>query len=141
LQVALLTRRDVEKARCERQRERVLAAQERLRNAFRSCDVRRRRDLSAVLKLIESLSHKSVLARGFALVRAGADGPPIRSAAAVTPGQGLTLQFADGCVGATADGPDSPRETPHAEAAPSRARSVRSSRSAAILPAKQGSLF
>jgi exodeoxyribonuclease VII large subunit len=43
-----------------------------------------------------------VLARGFALVRDGAAGAPIRSAAAVSTGQALDIEFADGRVAATA---------------------------------------
>ena len=82
-----------------RQRERVKSAGERMANALRACNERRSRDLAGLSKLMDTLSHKSVLARGFALVRDGGEaGPPIRSAAAISPGQGLTLQFADGCV-------------------------------------------
>jgi exodeoxyribonuclease VII large subunit len=49
------------------------------------------------------LSYHGVLARGFALVRAE-DGRPLRAAAAVSPGLRLDIEFADGRVGATADG-------------------------------------
>jgi exodeoxyribonuclease VII large subunit len=51
--------------------------------------------------LLDSYSYQNVLARGFALVRDAAD-HPVTSAAAVTPGAGLTLQFGDGEVAATA---------------------------------------
>ena len=53
--------------------------------------------------MFESLNYKSVLARGFAVVRDGA-GHPLRAAADVAPGQALALEFADGSVRATADG-------------------------------------
>jgi exodeoxyribonuclease VII large subunit len=49
-----------------------------------------------------------VLARGFALVQ-DADGAPLTTAAAVPPGGHLTLTFADGQLGATADGAKAPR--------------------------------
>jgi exodeoxyribonuclease VII large subunit len=49
------------------------------------------------------LSYHGVLARGFALVR-GEGGQPLRAAATVTPGLRLDIEFADGHVGATADG-------------------------------------
>lgn len=54
-------------------------------------------------QLLAALSYKSVLARGYALVRDD-EGAPLRSAAAVKPGEHLALEFADGTVGATADG-------------------------------------
>ena len=44
-----------------------------------------------------------MLSRGFALVRDGA-GLPLRTAAAVSPGMPLDIEFADGRVGATAQG-------------------------------------
>jgi exodeoxyribonuclease VII large subunit len=44
-----------------------------------------------------------VLARGFALVRDPA-GSPVRTAAAVRPGARLDIEFADGHVGALAEG-------------------------------------
>ena len=46
---------------------------------------------------------RSVLARGFALVRDAA-GAPLPRAAAIAPHQALRIQFADGEIGATADG-------------------------------------
>ncbi len=52
---------------------------------------------------MRSYSYKSVLERGFALVR-GADGRPVRRAAAVAPGDALAIEFADGIARATADG-------------------------------------
>ena len=52
-------------------------------------------------QLLRAFSYQSVLERGFALVRDG-DGHPLRSAAAVQPGMALDIEFADGCVGATA---------------------------------------
>ena len=54
-------------------------------------------------QLLAAYSYRGVLARGFALVRDG-DGRPLRTAAAVGPGTRLDIEFADGRVGATADG-------------------------------------
>ncbi|HVL71499.1 MAG TPA: exodeoxyribonuclease VII large subunit [Beijerinckiaceae bacterium] len=71
--------------------------------------IERRRDaLAAVHKLFLSLGHAGVLARGYALVRDEA-GAPIRSAAAVGPGQALAIELADGTVRATAAGAAPPR--------------------------------
>ena len=49
-----------------------------------------------------ALSYRSVLARGFALVRDEA-GHPLHAAAQVGPGARLEIEFADGRVAATAD--------------------------------------
>ena len=53
--------------------------------------------------LLDSYSYENVLARGFALVRDAAD-RPVTSAAKVTPGAGLSIQFGDGDVAVTAGG-------------------------------------
>jgi exodeoxyribonuclease VII large subunit len=90
---------------------------------------------------MDTLSHKSVLARGFALVRDGGEtGAPIRSAAAIAPGQGLTLQFADGCASVTADGGDgAPRSADPPAPSP---RAGKPAKASARAPgAGQGSLF
>ena len=54
-------------------------------------------------QLLAAFSYRGVLSRGFALVRDGA-GQPLRTAAAVSPGMPLDIEFADGRVGATAAG-------------------------------------
>ena len=61
----------------------------------------KRQQLEASTRLLESLSHKGVLARGFTLVR-DRDGKPMRRAAQINAGQALNLQFADGSIHATA---------------------------------------
>jgi exodeoxyribonuclease VII large subunit len=61
----------------------------------------KRQQLDAAGRLLESLSHKGVLARGFALVR-DRDNAPLRRAADIKAGQGLSLEFADGSVSAVA---------------------------------------
>jgi exodeoxyribonuclease VII large subunit len=77
-------------------------------------------------QLLKSFSHKSVLDRGFALVR-GPDGHPVRSVSAVGAGAALDIEVSDGRFGATVSGtaPAAPRK-----AAPAPAK-----------PSKQGSLF
>jgi exodeoxyribonuclease VII large subunit len=61
--------------------------------------------------VLAALSYQGVLARGFALVR-GPAGTPLRSAAAVSAGLRLDIEFADGNVGAVAEGG---RAKPHLE--------------------------
>jgi exodeoxyribonuclease VII large subunit len=84
----------------------------------------RRNALIHAGRLLDSLSYRSVLARGFALVRDDA-GQAVRSAAGVAPGARLEIELADGRLGATADG----------RAAPRRAAARRST------PEDQGALF
>jgi exodeoxyribonuclease VII large subunit len=64
--------------------------------------------LKARVAMLEALSHRSTLARGFALVT-GKDGGLVTSRAAIGTGDPLQLTFADGSVGAVAtEGPASP---------------------------------
>ncbi|MDK1384020.1 exodeoxyribonuclease VII large subunit [Sinorhizobium sp. 8-89] len=85
-------------------------------------------------RVLQSLSYRNVLKRGFALVRDGA-GRPVKEAAAVEPGMALSLEFVDGSVSAVAGeggAPPSPQEP--------KKRSPRSPEPASG-PPKQGSLF
>ncbi len=73
---------------------------ERLGPAMKGQIARKADRLQAVTKLFDSLNYKSVLRRGFAIVRDGG-GLPLRSADAVLDGQSLVLEFADGTAEAT----------------------------------------
>ena len=53
-------------------------------------------------QLLNAFSYRGVLSRGFALVR-DPKGVPLRTAAAVSPGLRIDIEFSDGRVGATAD--------------------------------------
>ncbi|MCS6892113.1 MAG: exodeoxyribonuclease VII large subunit [Rhodovarius sp.] len=64
----------------------------------------RRERLAGLAARLEASSHTAVLARGFVLVE-DARGAPITTAAAVRPGQALTLHFHDGRIPAHADRP------------------------------------
>jgi len=55
--------------------------------------------VASLAKLLESYSFKSVLARGYAVVRDAA-GEPVTAASALATGQPISLQFTDGKVGA-----------------------------------------
>ncbi len=124
--------------RVDNGRRRLASLEARLRNAQRAGNEARARHLAATVKLLVSLSHKSVLARGYAIVRdGGADGAPLRSASVVTLGQAVTLEFSDGTVTAVAgEGAPSPAPggAPPARPKPARAR-------AADAKQGQGSLF
>ena len=73
---------------------------ERLAPALQGQLARKASRLEASAKLFDSLNYRSVLKRGFALVR-DAGGLPVRSADAVLDGQSLVLEFADGKADAT----------------------------------------
>ena len=73
---------------------------ERLLPALESQLERKQARLSAVSQLFDSLNYKSVLERGYALVRDG-HGNPIRDPDAIADGQALTLEFASGTAEAT----------------------------------------
>lgn len=85
----------------ERQRQ-VQDSGQRGSRALRLTFMQKKDRFGAESKLFQSLGYRSVLARGYALVR-GADGKPLRAAAMVKPGNRLTIEFADGNVGATAE--------------------------------------
>jgi exodeoxyribonuclease VII large subunit len=78
----------------------VTGLAERLTPALEGQIARKADRLDAVCHLFDSLNYKSVLKRGFALVR-DMDGQPLRSAEAVLDGQALVLEFADGKTDAT----------------------------------------
>ncbi|CAN5450755.1 exodeoxyribonuclease VII large subunit [soil metagenome] len=79
----------------------------RLASAATRHAARRREQMSACAKLLVSLSYKSVLHRGFALVRDDS-GRPLRESASIRAGQALDIEFRDGRVAARAgSGPKS----------------------------------
>ncbi len=81
--------------------ERVAALGERALRAQRTRLTEKRRKLDGMLRLLDSVSHKSVLERGFALVR-GEDGSVRRRADSILSGEALRLTFVDGDVAAVA---------------------------------------
>lgn len=75
-----------------------------LRRDLRRTVELRRSTLSASAKLLTSLSYKSVLQRGYALIRNEVR-MPLRAAAQIKPGQDLRIEFHDGEIAAQASGP------------------------------------
>src|ERR1700742_3687876 len=91
-------------------RTRIGHARERLANLearARRCEDahinRDRRRLESLTRVLESISYRAVLERGFALVK-GPDGTLRRRASQIKPGEHLHLTFADGETGALAEG-------------------------------------
>jgi exodeoxyribonuclease VII large subunit len=94
---------EFERARLAASAQRIGRAGEQLRACWKAGRERRAHRLDALEQMLRSLSYEGVLTRGFALVRDQRD-RPIRTAAAVTPGMPLVIQFADGDVPAGAAG-------------------------------------
>jgi exodeoxyribonuclease VII large subunit len=101
LNAALVARARLAAHQAERFRERADLARARLRRAMASALGHRRAALAGLEQYLGALSYRSVLQRGFALVRDEA-GAPLRNAAAIEPGRPLRIEFADGEVSATA---------------------------------------
>jgi exodeoxyribonuclease VII large subunit len=104
LDVALLGRR------LTREGEQITALSARATRGISVLLHRHAANVERAGQLLEALSYQAVLRRGFALVR-GPDARPLHSAAAVTSGLRLDIEFADGRVGATADGKVIPKRT------------------------------
>jgi exodeoxyribonuclease VII large subunit len=136
-------RREADRASAARQR--LNASGERLARAFAAGLERRAGALSGASKLLASFDHRNVLARGFALVRAGSDGALVRSAAALAPGQALSLEFADGRAQAVVRGSQDADKTatPPASAPASKSASKAKPRAQGrgADPGPQGDLF
>ena len=90
-------------AEIERGQECVTDYMARMQRAFDHRIHRAGASLDSCSRMLESLSYRSVLSRGFVVVR-GKDGGLRRRAAAVEEGERLTLTFADGEVKAVRDG-------------------------------------
>jgi exodeoxyribonuclease VII large subunit len=132
-------------ANAQAQRQQIARARERVHRlsdrATRAIDTLLERLDAHVThrsQLLTALSYRGVLARGFALVRDN-DGHPVHSAAAVGPHARLSVEFADGNVGVTADA-DRPA-APVVPTSPPRSAAREARRRRAAQSADQGSLF
>ena len=86
-----------------RRRERLAQVSARLAPAMTRALDARRQGLAACSRMLESLSHKSVLARGFALVQR--EGALVRAAKDLSPGDEVEIIFADDTQRAVIDPP------------------------------------
>jgi exodeoxyribonuclease VII large subunit len=113
------------------QRTRIAQTQGRLRRALEAGLAQRRARLNAAGQFLNAVSYRNVLKRGFALVR-DAEGAPLRSAAAASPGADIRIEFSDGEIAAAVHGPIEPGPPKSARKGALPARSKSSA---------QGSLF
>jgi len=123
-----------------RQRERTHRLTERAQRALVTLLHRLEARVENSGKLLSALSYRSVLARGFALVRDEA-GHPVHAADTIGPGARVEIEFADGRVGATAD---ADRAAPAERRAPAQAKPAAETKPAPrrlVKPVDQGSLF
>ena len=89
-------------------RERAKALSERAHRAQAARIAKAAKHLEGLARVLDSISYRNVLERGFALVR-GEDGKVRCRAAAVKSGENLTLTFADGEAPATSGSSAKPR--------------------------------
>jgi exodeoxyribonuclease VII large subunit len=137
LKASKLSNAQAQRQRIARDRERTLRLTERARRALASTTQRLQARVTHSGQLLSALSYRSVLARGFALVRDD-HGHAVRAAANVGPGARLDLEFADGRVGVTAD---ADRPAASAPAKPVASEPKTSAPKRVAKPVGQGSLF
>jgi exodeoxyribonuclease VII large subunit len=88
---------------------RLQPAAQRLAPALRRILDQRRQRLDGLVKLLDAVSYKNILERGFAIVTDSED-RIVKSAGQVRPGEELAIRVSDGTIGVTVGGaPRSPR--------------------------------
>src|SRR6202166_1197828 len=137
LKTSKLSNAQAQRQTIARDRERAQRLAERARRALTMALQRLEARVAHSGQLLAALSYRSVLARGFALVR-DEDGLAMHAAASIGPGARLDLEFADGRVAATADA-DRPAATSARKSVASEPKPATPKR--AVKPVGQGSLF
>jgi exodeoxyribonuclease VII large subunit len=102
LKASKLANAQAQRQRIARDRERVARLSERASRAVATSTQRLRARVIYSGQLLGALSYRSVLARGYALVR-DVWNHPVHSASGIVPGAQLSIEFADGRITATAD--------------------------------------
>jgi exodeoxyribonuclease VII large subunit len=108
---APLLRRRAITAKIDTGRERLDTLEQRLARSTRNRLSEVGKHLDGLGRVLEGISYVAALQRGYVVVRSS-DGTIRRRAEAVSPGEHLTLTFADGDRQATADSGESPPLTP-----------------------------
>jgi exodeoxyribonuclease VII large subunit len=138
LKASKLSNAQAQRNAIARDRERAQRLAERARRALTIMVQRLEARVAHSNQLLAALSYRSVLARGFALVR-DEQGHAVRAAGSVGPGDYLSIEFADGRVAATADA-DRPVATRPAKPVASEPKPAAAPKRA-VKPVGQGSLF
>src|SRR5260370_32949086 len=102
LKASKLSNAQAQRQTIARDRERTQRLAERARRALTMALQRLEARVTHSGQLLAALSYRSVLTRGFALVR-DEHGLAVHAAAGIGPGARLDLEFADGRAGAPAD--------------------------------------
>ena len=102
LKASKLSNAQAQRQAIARDRERTLRLAERACRALATSTQRLSARVAHSGQLLNALSYRGVLARGFALVRDDA-GHPLHAAASVGPGARMSIEFSDGRVGAIAE--------------------------------------
>jgi exodeoxyribonuclease VII large subunit len=110
-EAATLLRRKTIELKIDHGKERSSALEDRLKRVFKANLERRRAQVDALARVLDGVSYRAALERGFALVR-GADSHVRRRAGTVQSGEKLTITFADGTVEAQAGGTADPSPSP-----------------------------
>jgi exodeoxyribonuclease VII large subunit len=137
LKASKLANAQAQRQTIARDRERAHRLAERGRRALSTVMQRLAARVEHSGQLLTALSYRSVLTRGFALVR-DEQGHAVHAAAGIGPGARLDLEFSDGRVAATADA-DRPAVTRPAKPAASEPKTSAPKR--VVKPVGQGSLF
>ena len=135
-----LTPRPIQ-VRIDRFDERLATLEKRAARALLNSVTQRRRALDGSAQMLSSLSYRSILNRGYAVVR-NAAGVMVRQVAGIAPGDRLNLEFGDGRIAAevleTGVDASPPASEPPTPSSPSTRPAPPKRRSG---PNDQGSLF
>jgi exodeoxyribonuclease VII large subunit len=119
------------KTQTERMRDRLANLSRHADTAVRHQLTKARGDLSAQDRVLQSLSYKNVLKRGYAVIRDD-ENRPVSQASMLGAGASISIEFSDGRVGAV---------TTEGGAAPAAKKRAGKSEETSAAPSKQGSLF
>lgn len=133
LKTSRLANAQAQRQTIARDHERLLRLSERARRALATSTQRLQARVAHSGQLLGALSYRSVLGRGFALVR-DARNHPVHSASGIGPGARLTVEFADGRIAATADSDRASAKPAAGETRPTAPKRI-------TKPVGQGSLF
>jgi len=141
LKASKLSNAQAQRNAIARDRERAQRLAERARRALLTTLQRLDARVAHSGQLLSALSYRGVLTRGFALVR-DEQGHAVHAAAAIGPSARLSIEFADGRVGATADADRPAATTPAASPTTAPTREAKPAAPKRVSkPVDQGSLF